>query len=107
MHESLIVFSKKTDSKGYVLYDCIYDKLDKIKLQKGKTDQLLPVVRLVGKGGLQRDGRKGMYGGDVSILYLDCGSGYTIICLSKFTELYKKNVDFAVFKLKNKKQQKE
>jgi len=43
-------------------------------------------------------------------LYLAGGSGYTIIRLSKFTELYKKNADFAVFKLKNKflkKQQKE
>lgn len=44
-------------------------------------------------------GWEGIWGGDGTVLYLDCNSGYMTVCLSKLKEFYIENGVFILCKL--------
>lgn len=44
-------------------------------------------------------GRDGTFWSNGNVVSLDCGGGYTLICLSKLIELYPKMGDFTTCKL--------
>ena len=92
------MLDEKTDSKNYILYDSLYDALEKTELLRQKINQWS-----LGKG---VDYIKENLEGNATALHLDCGGGYITLWFSQNSiELYtKKNLFFHMLILKVEKQ---
>lgn len=78
-----IMLGEKTDSKNHILYDSLYDALEKTELLRQIVNQWS-----LGKG---VDYIKGNLEGNVTALHLDCGGGYITLWFSQNSiELYTK-----------------
>ena len=82
------MLGEKTGSKNYILYDSLYDTLEKTELLRPKIHQWS-----LGKG---VDYTKGNLEGNITALHLDCGGGCITLCFSQNSiELYTKKNFFS------------